>query len=301
MPEVHVIVVNWNGGDVAADCVRSVAAQTVRPVVWVVDNASTDGSAEVLARVPGDVRVLRQPANLGYAAGNNVAWRETASATHLLLLNNDAALPQPDALARAVAELDAHPAVGGACGRFEYPDGGFQHFYSRLPTLRTLLTQYACGRYVRAWREGPELERHLMRATDFTRAQDFEQPAFACVLLAAPAARAVGLLDERFPLFFNDVDYCWRWRQHGYAWRYLPDWRVVHHHGRSVKRLGGRLAAEMQASAVRFVRKHFTPPAAWFFQAAVGLDVAWANRRARAPEFSAWRVGAGRSFFPPPA
>ena len=69
--------------------------------------------------------------------------------------------------------------------------------------------------------------------------------------------RRVGLLDEQFPIFFNDVDYCWRWRMHGFTWHYLPAWRITHVHGYSTRRLP-KLNAELAGSAVRFARKYFT-------------------------------------------
>ena len=235
MPDCHVVIVNWNGGKLFHDAVRSMMSQTARPEVWVVDNASTDGSAdEVKALFPG-IHLLQNRKNLGFAAGNNTALRELQAARYVLLLNNDAWFPEDHALADALAYMESHPEMAGACGRFEYPNGDFQRFYHRLPTPFQLMVQYGCGRYVKAWRTGPALDSLLMLKDDFTRPMLIEQPAFACVLMRGDCFRQTGLLDEEFPIFFNDTDYCWRWRALGFHWQYLPSWRVIHHQGASAR------------------------------------------------------------------
>ena len=83
-----------------------------------------------------------------------------------------------------------------------------------------------------------------------------EQPAFACVMARGACIEAVGKLDERFPIFFNDVDYCWRWREKGWQWHYLPSWRVQHHQGASVRRLDYCLP-EVLSSVIRFARLRY--------------------------------------------
>jgi GT2 family glycosyltransferase len=240
---------------------------------------------------------LRQSANLGFAAGNNVALRRATDADQVLLFNNDALFPETDSLAKAVAYLESDPSISGVCGRFEYPDGKFQLFYNRLPTAWALICQYGCGRRLKMLRESKTVSRFLMHDVDFERPQTIEQPAFACVLMRGASCRKTGLLDEAFPIFFNDVDYCWRWRNQGFTWQYLPEWRIVHHHGRSVKRLSGMLRAEMLGSLSRFARKHFGLPASLLVRSAVGFEAAFYNMRNRDHEYSAWDMVRGRHFF----
>lgn len=299
MADCHVVIVNWNGGNLLLEAVRSLVQQTLKPVVWVVDNASTDGSALEAKQAYPEINLLPQATNLGFAAGNNAALRLLPEAQYVLLLNNDALFPETDALAKAIAYLEAHPQMHGACGRFEYPDGEFQRFYHRLPTLFNLVVQYGCGRFIKAWRTGPAMNRFLMLKEDYTQPMVMQQPAFACVLMRGEACRRTGLLDEEFPIFFNDVDYCWRWWQLGYSWQYLPDWRIVHHHGKSVKKLAAKSGAEMRASAVRFARKHLSSGAAWILGASVLLDTLWSNWRSKQHDYSPWQIARGTHFFLP--
>ena len=245
-------MVNWNGGELAVEAARAVAAQRPAPDLWVVDNDSRDGSGEAIARACPAARVIRNGRNLGFAAANNQALRHfLAEADYVLLINNDALLPEPDSLARAVGHLAEDPEVHGVVGRYVFPDGGFQKFYNQLPTPLDLVANWGFGRHFRPLRESRRMRRFHLSDEDFGRPLSIEQPAFACVLMRGASMRAVGLLDERFPIFFNDVDYCWRWRERGFNWRYLPDWTVVHAKSRSTARIGGLLKAEFASTAAR--------------------------------------------------
>ena len=298
MRSVGVVIVNWNGGDLAVESVRSALAQQgVAVSVFVVDNASADGSADRIAALGPSVTVIRNTENRVFAAANNQAIPLAAELDFVLLLNNDAILPEPDGLARAVASIDGQGAQAAACGRFEYPDGEFQRFYNGLPGLTALLTVFGIARYVAPLRSGRAVRRFMMEDADFTREMTIEQPAFACVLLRADACREVGLLDERFPLFFNDVDYCRRWRAAGYAIRYLPGWRVVHHQSRSTGRLGGARAAELLSSVVRYARKHHGVFGGALLALSSFLDASIRARREGRMPLSPLAIARGRSLF----
>lgn len=300
MREVGVVIVNWNGGDVAVDSVRSVLAQRgVQVKVWVVDNASTDGSLARIAALGDRVTVIRNADNRVFAAANNQALPMAWECDFVLLLNNDAVLPDGDGLARAVAELDAGaaPSVAGACGRYEYPDGDFQRFYNDLPSALDLLVAFGPGRFVPLLRRSRSVRRFMMEDADFSREMLIRQPAFACVLLRSEAARRVGLFDEQFPLFFNDVDYCKRWHEAGYAIKYLPWWRVVHHQSRSTARLGGARTAELLSSVVRYARKHWGRLVGVGFGCASFVDAIARVRSGEQLALSPWSVARGRSLF----
>ena len=124
--------------------------------------------------------------------------------------------------------MDTHPDVNGVCGRYEYPDGAFQRFYSQLPTEFDMIVTWGVGRHITPLLFHRRSREYYLVDRDFTQPMTIEQPAFSCVLMRGDAVRQVGALDERFPIFFNDIDYCWRWREHGLTWHYLPDWRIVH-------------------------------------------------------------------------
>jgi GT2 family glycosyltransferase len=274
MGDLAVIMLNWNGGDVAVESVGSMVHQTIAPSIWMTDNGSTDGSIETIAAKHPQVHIIRNDRNRGYTRAVNQGLLAAGQPDYILLANNDVVLREPESLARVVAYLDAHPDVNGACGRYEYPSGEFQRFYNQLPTEFDLVVSWGFGRHLRPLLFGKRSRTYYLSDRDFDRPMTIEQPAFSCVLMRGDACRRVGFLDEEFPIFFNDVDYCWRWREHGFTWHYLPDWRIVHVHGHTMRRLP-RLSAELSGSAVRFARKYFPGASGWRIRAAITLEAAW--------------------------
>jgi GT2 family glycosyltransferase len=275
MATVAAIMVNWNGGELALQSARSVSEQTCRPQLWLVDNDSRDGSADAIQAACPETRVIRNSSNQGFASANNQALRAAGSADYVLLINNDAVLPERDALEHMVGRMEVDQSIQGACGRYEYPDGTFQGYYNQLPTPFDMIVQWGFGRHFAGLRNSTSVRRYVLHGHDFSRPATIEQPAFACVLMRGAAMRAVGLFDEQFPLYFNDVDYCWRWRQKGWTWHYFPEWRIVHHQGRSTDRIGSAAQVDLRGSAVRFARKHFSAPAAFLVQSSIVLEAAW--------------------------
>jgi GT2 family glycosyltransferase len=275
MAAVAAIMVNWNGGDLALQSAMSICRQTCRPQLWVVDNDSHDNSTDVIEATCPETRVIRNSHNQGFAHANNQAILAVQSADYVLLINNDAILPDDDALERVVRHLEADQSIQGACGRYEYPNGAFQGYYNQLPTAFDMMVQWGIGLHFPVLRNSRSVRRYLLHGHDFSRPATIEQPAFACVMMRGSCMRAVGLFDEQFPLFFNDVDYCWRWRQKGWTWHYFPEWRIVHHQNYSTDRVGSPIQADLRSSAVRFARKHFSAPAAFLVQLSVVLESAW--------------------------
>lgn len=293
-------MVNWNGGATAVQSARSIVEQNVDLVLRVVDNASTDGSADAIEQACPGVQMIRNDRNYGFATGNNQALAEPIEAEYILLVNNDIIFPDRDALSHVLAVMDADPKIPGACGRYEYPDGRFQRNYNRLPTARDMIACWGIGRHVSLLRETRRTEDFFLLHQDFAQATTIEQPAFSCVLMRAQCASAVGLLDEQFHIFFNDVDYCWRWRQQGWSWRYFPEWRVIHHHSKSTAKMGGLREAEFASSAIRFARKHFSRATAALVGGAIVLEALWRKLRHRDVPVSLSAIWRGELFFAAP-
>jgi GT2 family glycosyltransferase len=137
-----------------------------------------------------------------------------------------------------------------------------------------MIVTWGVGRHLHGLLRGRRSREYYLIDRDFERPMTIEQPAFSCVLMRGETLRQVGFLDEQFAIFFNDVDYCWRWRQHGLTWHYLPDWRIVHHESSATRRLP-MLGAELAGSAVRFANKYFTGASRWRIRAAIVLEAAW--------------------------
>jgi GT2 family glycosyltransferase len=214
MPRVSVIIPNWNGLALLRPCLDSLATQTYRDCeIVVVDNASADDSVAVLRRDYASVRVLEQRSNLGYAGGCNAGIRATASEI-VVLLNNDTEA-EPDWLATLVDALDRHPAAGSAASRIMlYSDRAKLHsagdLYRRngLPDSRGVWQPY-----------GPPWDK--------------ERLVFGGCGGAVAYRRAlldeIGLFDERFFMYCEDVDLNWRAQLAGWKCIYVPT-AVVYHH-----------------------------------------------------------------------
>jgi GT2 family glycosyltransferase len=261
--DVSILIVNWNAGPMLARCVK--AAIATHAEVVVVDNASTDGSADaVAARLPA-VHLLRQRTNLGFAGGVNVATR-AASGRWLLLLNPDA-VPSTDAIVRLRQTLLEVPGAGavGACLVAEdgAPQSGFA--VRRFPALTT----WACDLLLvdNVWPGNPARRRYLAADTplDGLAPIEVDQPAGACFMVSREAMERVGGLDERFhPAWFEDVDLCRRLKAAGYGVLFEPRARVPHLGGVSVPSLG-RVGFERAwyRNMRRYARKHHRAATQW--------------------------------------
>lgn len=292
MMRVAAIMPNWNGGNLAVESATSIARQTTAPKLFLIDNASVDGSGNAIAEsVPG-LELIQNSRNVGFAPAVNQGLRLASDYEYALLVNNDVVFRDERDLVEPLEFLDRHPEVQGVCGRYEYPDGRFQCFYNQLPTALDLATYWGFGRHVPGALQKPSLRRFLCADVDFTKPTEIEQPGFTCVLCRTSALKLIGELDEQFPIFFNDVDYCWRWRERGWSFSYLPNWRIVHHKSASTSKLGAMVFAEMAGSVSRFAMKHFSNRDAAFVRASLLAEAAFRRFRHRdfdAPLRGVWR------------
>ncbi len=268
-PELSIVIVNWNTRDLLRDCLRSLPAATGPRSceVIVVDNASGDGSPEMVAAEFPAVTLLPAGGNLGFARANNLALPRARGA-HLLLLNPDTVCP-PGSVDRLLACAEAHPGHGGygplltdADGRPTITCGNFPA--RRLHWLRPLAT-LPLGRRWRRWAQFT----HVPSSDE--PAQRVDYVAGACLLVPRAAYEAVGPLDDRFFLYFEETDWCLR------AWRQdrpillCPDAAVVHLEGRAAELVSRFSLQQFQASYRRFVAKHHGPAAVPGFR----LAIAW--------------------------
>jgi GT2 family glycosyltransferase len=247
--DVTVVVVNWNSRDLLLDCLESVRrhADGIAAELVVVDNGSSDGSAEAARAAFPEARVVEMGWNAGFARGVNAGLAAAAPARHRLLLNSDARLT-PGALRALVGFLDARPDAGIAGALLLHEDGTPQHSAEAAPTLAGELL-------------GKALLRRLLPCRFPDRRRIPEAPAEvetvlgACLLIRDEAVRKVGPLDERFFLFLEETDWCLSVREAGWKVFLVPAARVVHLQGRSnlPVRAAGRI--EYHRSLYAFFRK----------------------------------------------
>ena len=246
---LSILIVNWN---TRQDLLRCLASITANPPacpfeVLVFDNASADGSAEAVAAQYPQVRLEVGPENLGFARANNRA-ASSAQGQFWLLLNPDTVVHpgSVDALMRHLAEQPRAAAVGP---RLINPDGSPQLSIERLPSL------------FREWWRLFHLDR-LYPVSQYTKAflasqvaQRVEVLNGACLLLRADAVRPLGLFDEDYFVYSEEVDLCDRLGQAGWELHWLPEAIVTHSGGRSTSQVADRMFLELYRNKIKFFRK----------------------------------------------
>ncbi|MDI9569219.1 MAG: glycosyltransferase family 2 protein [Pseudomonadota bacterium] len=236
-PRLTIIIVNWNTRELLRDCLSSLGTEDpeVPREVIVVDNASRDGSPEMVAREFPAARLMANDENVGFARANNQALRE-ARGRYILLLNSDTTTPDPGIFRDWLAFLDEHPEIGAsgcrlvtADGRHWVGDAGFR------PSPRTvccysfflshLFPRRCPGLFLNDGRpDGP-------RMVDWISG--------AALMIRRDILRRVGLLDEGLFMYAEDVEWGCRVRKHGYSVCYLPQFVIVHLVGASSGKRGG--------------------------------------------------------------
>ncbi len=255
--DISVVIVSWNVADYLRRCLESLRAESGRASspsleVIVVDNASTDGSPDLVRASFPEVRLLENRDNLGFTRGNNQGIA-AASGRYVLLLNPDAEV-LPGALAAMVRHLDAQPQVAVVGPQLLNTDGSHQSSRRRFPTLAT------------AFVESTTLQRHFPKARLLRRYYCLDLPpeethevdwlVGACLLVRRQAIEQVGLLDEGFFMYSEELDWCYRMKREGWKVVYLPEARVVHHHAKSSSQDLPHQHINFQASKCRYFSKH---------------------------------------------
>jgi len=252
--DLSIILVNWNTLELLRRCLASLQAQSagesgLATDIWVIDNGSTDGSPDMVRREFPGVHLVCNAANLGFAQANNQGIRGSQSRL-VLLLNSDTVVPL-GTLVVLVRFMDAHTEAG-ACGlRLVRPDGSPQPYaFGQDPMpgylLRRGLMRLLFHRSMHDW------------ATDQVGVTDWVSGA--CLLLRRDALDQVGLLDEKFFMYYEDNDLCLRLRRAGWKVFYNPQASVVHLGGQSLQH-SPRAQHVYQESLRYFYAKHYGPAA----------------------------------------
>ncbi len=253
-PDVSVVILSWNTQQLLRECLTALrlghgglALETI-----VIDNASGDGSADMVAAEFPEARLQRNAINRGYAGGVNDGV-VLATGKYVLLLGSDTRVA-PDAIRKLHEFLLAHPAVAAVAPRLINPDGSIQRACMRFPTLRTVLWWDTPLQHF--FPDGKELASYQMKEWDHRGTRKVDQPPGTCLLVPRTVIDRIGLMDEGLWLFFNDVDWALRMTKAGHELWYLDEAEVVHHLGGSTRHYMD-FAAEWHRNRIRFYRKHY--------------------------------------------
>ncbi len=253
-PSVSAVVVSHNTRDDLLRCLASLRDHAQLPTeVIVVDNASSDGSAEAVRREFPAVRVIASAENLGFSRANNLGLRE-AKSPYVLVFNSDAEV-RPGAIAALVTVLDARSDVGVVGPRTLSSDGTIQVSFG--PALSPL-AEWRQRRLVGGVRRR---DADALREAELLASREHEPDwvSASCLLARRHALDAVGGFDEGFFLYEEDVDLCVRLRAAGWRIVFTPAAEIVHHLGRSMEHAPARARLEYYRSHLRYYRKHNGP------------------------------------------
>ena len=248
--DVTIAIVSLNTRGLLAACLRSVMATTrLKFAVHVVDNGSSDGSTAMVAVEFPEVRLTRSGSNRGFAAANNCAIRE-ADSRYVLLLNPDT-LVSPETIGDLVVFMDDHPDVGICGPRILFPDGRFQSCGYRFPTLLSEIRQSKNVNRVLRVLVGDEPPLTVEPVP-----YDVDWVDGACLLIRREAIREIGVLDEQFFLYAEELDWCFRARKAGWRISAVPHVHMVHYQGQSSAQMSDFSLAHLVETRLRYYRKH---------------------------------------------
>jgi len=253
--KLTVVIVNYNVKTYLAQCLHSVsrAIRGLSAEVIVVDNASTDGSVEELSAAYPWVKFIPNTDNRGFSCANNQAIRESAS-DYVLLLNPDTVVGE-EVLEACVAFMDSHPDAGGVGVRMLKDDGSFAWESRRgVPTLMTSFYKMVglCSLFPQSRIFG----KYYMRYLDENEVNRIDIISGAYMMLRRSALDEVGLLDETFFMYGEDIDLSYRLLKAGYNNYYLPH-SIVHYKGESTQKTSFRYVRNFYNAMLIFYDKHF--------------------------------------------
>jgi len=253
---LSVAIVNWNTTRLLSALLKSIEAN--RPgfdyEVIVVDNASSDFDADAFRAEFPRVELIASPVNSGYARGNNQAI-ERSVGEYVLLLNPDTELTS-GALESLVAFMDSHPDAAGAGAKMIRPDGRVDRSVRSFPYPGAIALEFAG--LSRLFLRSRVLAGYRMGWFNYDREIEVDQPMGSCLILSKPAIDDIGLFDEGFPIFFNEVDWLYRAKQRGWKVYFTPSATVIHHGGAGTGQVERRkMLRESHHSLIRFYEKHF--------------------------------------------
>jgi len=225
--DISIIIVNWNTKDLLQECLASIY-KTVNKItfeVWLVDNASADGSVEAAKKRYPDINVIQNEQNLGFAAANNLAFKQMKG-NYALLLNTDAALID-NAAEELFYFMEDRPKAGMACGQLLNTDGSKQNSIANYPSLLSLFCNETFLRILLP-------NKFPSKRKEYSYPIEVDSCIGACMIVRKEAMDQVGTFDEGYFFYLEETDWAYRMKQAGWGVFFVPSARIFHAQGKSV-------------------------------------------------------------------
>ncbi len=252
--DVSIIIVAWNVRQLLHDCLKSVYEQTkgVDFEVIYVDNASTDGSVQMVREHFPDVRIIENERNQGFIKANNQAIR-IARGRYVLLLNSDTVLLN-NAIAKTVEFADANPQAAVVGCKVLNPDLTLQRTCFMFPSVLNLFL--AATYLYKIFPKSRFFGREHMTWWDFNDAREVETICGCFSLVRKQAIDKVGLMDERYFVYGDDPDWCYRFKKAGWKVMFSPEGRIIHYGGQTTSQKARAFRLQLEGSKLIFMKLH---------------------------------------------
>jgi hypothetical protein len=300
--DISFIIVSWNGKDYLRQCLESLseAIRNFRCEIIVVDNASTDGSWQMVRDEFPDVILLKNTNNEGFADANNRGIN-ASQGKYLCLINSDVKI-LPNSISRLYDYIERHPDVGMLGPKVLNGDKSLQPSCRTLPTLGSSL--FRAFMLDTCFKNSPVFAKHNMTHWNYSDTREVDILSGCFWLIRHDALREVGALDPRFFMYGEDMDFCKRFKESGWKIVFFHEAEIIHFGGASSANDPGRFWTEMQRANLQYWLKHFGKArtllyymclllhnffriAGFGVQRVLGL---WSNEKKRTKFFSSWRA-----------
>jgi len=254
--DLSICIVSNNHRNYLEPCLRSIYENpsSIKLETYLVDNKSTDGSAEFVESNFPNVHVIKNEKKFGFAKNNNIAIKKSRG-KYVLLLNPDTIVLN-NAFERMVEFMDIHPDAGACGAKLLNPDGSLQYSCRAIPSISTLLIRRTPLRII--FPDKKISKKYLLLDWDHNYIREVDWVLGACLLVRREVIEQVGLLDEKYPLYVEDADWCYRIKKAGWKIYYLPDAKIIHHFSQfTYKKFFHKRTLIHYNGLFRFFRKHW--------------------------------------------
>lgn len=251
--ELSIVIVSWNVRELLRQCLNSIdgGRADLNLEVIVVDSASVDGTPDMVAAEFPWAVLLAQKENVGFPRGNNIGIRR-ARGDNIFLLNPDTIVKE-DALRQMVAYMENNPGVGVLGPRLSYPDGTIQSSKRRFPTV---LTAFFESTWLEPWSPSSLIEQYHVQDVPDDQIADVDWVVGAALMVRRAVTEQVGLMDEAYFMYSEELDWCRRIKDPGWRVVYFPHAEIVHYEGRSSEQAITERHINFQRAKLRYFRKY---------------------------------------------
>ncbi|MFA5033832.1 MAG: glycosyltransferase family 2 protein [bacterium] len=243
MTNVSIIIVTWNSEEHIQNCLNSIDKSYE---IILVDNDSKDSTLKNVKTKFPYVKIIKNTTNPGLSKATNQGV-QIATHDYLLLLNPDVIMKK-DTIEKLCSFMDSRKDIAICGPQFFYPNGKLQPSCRELPTFKNLFFEASgLGKCFHGWK---------MRYFDHKTTREVEQIMASCLLIKKAVFNEVGGMNERYPIFMNDVALCYDVKEKGYKTYFCADINVIHYHGASTRKMGRKKIIEWHWSMYRYLKDH---------------------------------------------